>query len=339
MRSLLVQGKGWFALGNWSQAQESFTAALAWARERNDSLSQGACLYQLGLIVVNQGEIPPALEWLFQARERQSACGDRDGEAQTLCAIGSLYGAAGRYREAGETLAEALALARELKNLRIELGALGSAATLLSTNGDMLQARARYEEVIALAEANGIEALLSPAHNALCAVLAELGEIEKALEHGFVSLRYADERQNLRSRAEIRKTLGAVYRKGGRLAEAERWLHEALSVAEGEPLVEIWTACFHELGRVVQLQGNDSLARHYFEAALQQAIDEGNADDQATQHRALADVCESQGDLPSAIRHLRALIQAEDAVRRQSARTEFMASMARLEWEKSQKEA
>ena len=338
LRSLLIQGRSWYKLGRCDEAKENFTAALPWARQRDDPLSTGTSLYFLGLIALRDGEIPSALEWLFQARECQSASGDRHGEANTLCSIGAAYGTAGRYREAGEVFAEAIPLARLLEDRSAELSALGGAATLLESSGDLVQARTRYEEILALAIAHRLDAFVPQANSSLCRLLSELGETEKALGYGRESLRFAERRGNIFQRIGARKALALVFRKRGELEEAERCLHEAMTLAAGEQFVGTWTICLHELGRIAALRHDALLARSYFEAALQQATDEGSVSDQALQHRALADLCEQEGDLPAAIRHLRALVQAEEVVQRQSARGEFMAAMARLEWEKSQKE-
>jgi tetratricopeptide (TPR) repeat protein len=338
LRSLFVQAQSWYRVGSWDEAYESYTAALQWARHLDSTKSQGDCLHGLGLVAMCRREIPSALEWLFQALESRLACGDLRGEGLTRSAIGSAYGAVGRYREASEAVTAALQISRGCGDVHGELNALGNAAMLLEASDDLLLARTRYAEVLELAQKLEIPAYVSQTHAALCRILGRLGELDDALSHGQEALRQAELLGRLQQRVVARQALGEIHRERGEIDRAEERFHEALTLAQGERLPQAWTNCLHELGRIALLRRETALARQYFEAALQQAIDEGSVADQATQHRALADLCESEGDLPNAIKHLRALVQAEDIVQRQSARAEFLASMARLEWEKSQSE-
>ncbi len=336
--SLVIQGRAWFRQSRWEEARESFLAVLSWARHLGDPRLEWEALHLLGQTASRQQEIPTALEWLFRALETLSPLQDPSGESEVRSTIGATYGLAGRYREAGEELQEALRLARASGRDATILPALGNTAKLLEVSGNLTLARSRYEETLELARRCNHQVFVAQTHSSLCRVLSLLGEFDRAQEHGERAITTADSLNHPHQRVLARRALGDAYAELGALEEAERWLMAGLELAEGEAMRTEWAELLHALGRVSARQGELSLAKQYHEAALTQAVENGSVADQAREHRMLAELCENEGDLPGAIHHLKAQIQAEEFVQRQAAQGEFLAAMARLEWEKSQTE-
>jgi tetratricopeptide (TPR) repeat protein len=334
-QSLLIQARAAFRQSAWEETRENYLTALAWAQHRSDAMLEWECLHGLGLTALRQREIPIALERLFQALEVLEPLGNPAGEAEVHSAIGSGYGMAGRYREATDELREALRLAQQVGEPRILLPTLGNVATLMEVSGNLALARTRYEETLTLARQCQHVIYVAQTHASLCRVLSRLGEYTQALEHGREAVTQADTLGNLNQRVLARRSLGEAFAEYGMLEEAEHWLMEGLELAEGERVVGEWTELLRSLGKLSARQGEWLLARQYHEAALHQAVQHGNVADQAQEHRILADLCEREGDLRGAIRHLKSQIQAEEFVRREAATGEFLAAMARLDWERS----
>jgi tetratricopeptide (TPR) repeat protein len=340
VRSLLLQGECWYHQALWDEARQSFLTALAWARHRSDATLEADCLHHLGQIALQEREIPTALEWFFRALETLGSDSDHPRlEILIHSGIGSAYGTAGRYQEAGEALAEALQVAQRANQDSLVLSVLGNSAMLLEASGNLTLARTRYEETLEQAIRQNHAVYVAQTQTALCRILTGLGQLGPAREHGQKALALADATGSPRQRILARRALGEVSMEQGFLDEAEQWLMEALELAEGERLRADWSALLHALGRLSLKQDEPILALQYHEAALTQAIEDGSAADQVREHRALAALCEKAGDLSAAIRHLKAQILAEEFVQREAAGSAFLAAMARLEWEKSRTEA
>ncbi len=138
-------------------------------------------IYNVGILLVNRGEIAEAIEWVKRAEVAYRELGSRHNLVQALSALAAMYGMIGESAREIDAGAEALDISRKL-------GAKGTAlaSTLINhtvvvgNSGDLATAQAFADEAIEAAGNGNDDRVLSTAHVNLGWVSEELGDLEAA---------------------------------------------------------------------------------------------------------------------------------------------------------------
>ena len=115
-----------FRLGEYRQAIDLYTQALAIARDIGDRQSEGDALGNLGLCHFRLGEYRQAIDLYTQALAIARDIGDRQGEGAALGNLGLCHSSLGEYRQAIDLHTQALAIARDIGDRQGEGTALGN---------------------------------------------------------------------------------------------------------------------------------------------------------------------------------------------------------------------
>jgi tetratricopeptide (TPR) repeat protein len=99
---------------------ECYERSLAISRQIKDREGVAICLYQQGIILLDQGAHEEALKSLEEALAMSQAMGDLWGEALAKEVIGEVHGQMGDFTRALEYLNEALVMAQELGHKAFE---------------------------------------------------------------------------------------------------------------------------------------------------------------------------------------------------------------------------
>jgi CHAT domain-containing protein/Tfp pilus assembly protein PilF len=264
-------GRGWRGLGDPQRAERSYRAALAVARGSGDDESAATALGNLAILFDTLGETERALEHFRRARAEWRRLGRADREAAVLRELAGLYTRIGRTEEATDLLQQALAilpdgrprdrfhllaaqgwneliaghperalppldealeLARELRDPRLEAAALDRRASALHGLGRASEAREGYEQALRRVRAAG--AVLDEGHT-----LLNLGQL--ALDAGDLdeaTTRFRDGLARLAAGGDVHGTVAArvalaeIDRRRGQLAGAQARLEEAIGEIE-----------------------------------------------------------------------------------------------------------
>ncbi len=130
-----TQGEYFRQEGNYNEAIDSFTKALAFARENNDQREEIESLIKLGLLHWNKGELQDSLNFYKDAAAFAEKAGfiEKKEEAEICIRIHDLYKAGKDYRDnpsqaelqkSLDSFEEAIALAREIESREHELKCL-----------------------------------------------------------------------------------------------------------------------------------------------------------------------------------------------------------------------
>ena len=103
-----------YHLGDYRQAIDLYTQALAIARDIGDRQGEGAALGNLGLCHFSLGDYRQAIDLHTQALAIARDIGDRQGEGAALGNLGLCHSSLGDYRQAIDLHTQALAIARDI---------------------------------------------------------------------------------------------------------------------------------------------------------------------------------------------------------------------------------
>ena len=123
------------SLGEYRQAIDLLTQALAIAREIGDRRGEGVRLGNLGLCHHYLGEYRQAIDLHTQALAIAREIGDRGGEGDALGNLGVCHQHLGEYRQAIDLLTQALAIVREIGYREGEVERAGLPGALPSASG------------------------------------------------------------------------------------------------------------------------------------------------------------------------------------------------------------
>jgi tetratricopeptide (TPR) repeat protein len=143
------------SLGDYRQAIDLYTQALAIAREIGDRQGEGADLTGLGSCHLSLGDYRQAIDLYTQALAIDREIGDRQGEGVDLGNLGSCQRSLGDYRRAIDLHTQALAIAREIGDRRGEGADLGSLGSCHHSLGDYRWAIDLYTQALAIAREIG----------------------------------------------------------------------------------------------------------------------------------------------------------------------------------------
>ena len=138
-------------LGDYRQAIDLYTQALAIARETGDRHGEGAVLGNLGLCHVSLGDYRQAIDLLTQALAIARDIGDRHGEGVQLGNLGLCHRHLGDYRQAIDLLTQALAIARDIGDRHGEGRRIGRLGLCHRDLGDYRQAIDLHTQALAIA--------------------------------------------------------------------------------------------------------------------------------------------------------------------------------------------
>ncbi|MGY1665616.1 tetratricopeptide repeat protein [Geodermatophilus sp. SYSU D00696] len=138
------------AVGHYRQAIDLSTQALAIAREIGDRLSEGSMLGNLGNAHFMLDDYRQAIDLYTQALTIAREIDDPSGEIFTLRGLGSIHSAVGHYRQAIDLYTQALAIAREIGDRSSEGGMLGNLGNAHFMLDDYRQAIDLYTQALTI---------------------------------------------------------------------------------------------------------------------------------------------------------------------------------------------
>ena len=177
------------------------------------------------------GRMEETAAWLGQALTLAREVRDRRLEGSVLGYFGHIYREQGRMDDAREHLTAALSIAREVGDRPAEGPLLGSLGNLHLEQGRIEEARAHYEANLAIAREVGNRSVEGMMLGNLGNLYHEQGRTEEARAHYEANLAIAREVGNRRSEGIALGNLGNQLSEAGRIEEARAPCEAALAIA------------------------------------------------------------------------------------------------------------
>jgi tetratricopeptide (TPR) repeat protein len=250
------------------RSERAATRAAANAQARGDRLLLAHALVAQGDAVSLQGRFAEAIALFERAGHELSAAGDRASFAETLYWIGDTDYKLGDDDGALSHDREAVAIYREVGDVRRIADALGGIASVLRRKGDFAGARKMREEALAYIHQSGLKRAEGTATMNLANVVLQQGDLAAAVKL------YRDARALLHdagargAEAVALANLGNALGRLGDLGEAVEALEQAVAQFQdvGERADEVWARLplaysLCDLGRNEDAQKQATLAR------------------------------------------------------------------------------
>ena len=212
-----------------TQEQDNFRRALAWAQEEGHADVQFALIGRSWLYWWDRGNTGEGLRWVDAALSRSD--GERTREVADVLAAGAMFAARAGNQERLKAYAdESLAIARERGDRRGELWPLNFLGMWEGERSNHAEAERHYEEAISLAGEMGDRELVSISMINLGVTLEEQGDIDRAASLFDESRRISRELGALEDSALATLNLAECHRVQGRVDEAAAAASEGLSL-------------------------------------------------------------------------------------------------------------
>ena len=168
-------------LGDYRQAIDLLTQALATARDTGNRQGEGGALNSLGFCRIHLGDYRQAIDLLTQALATARDTGNRYSEAIALADLGICHYSLGDYQQATGLLTQALATARDTGNRYSEATALAYLGRAQLAAGDKRQAAALLGQAVSITDTTGDTESAVPARSGLARAHLQLGDPAAAL--------------------------------------------------------------------------------------------------------------------------------------------------------------
>jgi tetratricopeptide (TPR) repeat protein len=175
-------GSCWFDLGDYQQAIDLHTQALAISREIGDRLGEGIDLGNLGSCWSDLGDYQQAMDLHSQALAISREIGDRETESTGLGDLGNCYERLGDYQQAIDLHTQALAISQETGDREAESSDLGNLGLCWFDLGDYQQAMDLYTQALAISREIGDRLGESVDLGNLGSCWSDLGDYQRAID-------------------------------------------------------------------------------------------------------------------------------------------------------------
>lgn len=265
-------------IGEYSQAEQAFAAALSLAEEWGDALAVAECYYHMGRILNMQGAHPQALDWLGQAETAFKGLDAPLWLARTYEQLGNINTRQGQHAEAELFLNCALEIVESLGEKRLKARLLSVGGTLSFFQGDYEASLAKEGQALALLQALDDKQGIANVLGNLGVGYSIQGFPQKARRFYEESLELAQAIGDKQRVISGLANLGLLAHEAGDLAEARMFQEQGLALVRqvgnkyGECIMLI------NLGNLAVEQGDGPAARAAYVAsvALSQEINDQN---------------------------------------------------------------
>lgn len=255
-------------LGQWSEAETEYHAALSLSKQLIDETSTAYCQRALGTLFRMRGDYASAQIWLAQAQDTFTSSDDRAGLAFTLIELGILSQRQGDYPVARQMLEDALTLAQGLTDQAITAKALNYLGIIAYNEGDNENALALSGQSLALKRQTDDKRGIAASLNLLGIITWSKADYTAARtfhEEGLALFREMGDKWGISSSLN---NLGLVFLDQGDVATAQALSEESLTLFR--ELGDKWgiTLAVINLGNLLIEQGDPDAQARYAEGLL-----------------------------------------------------------------------
>lgn len=257
--------------GNFEKALVTLRRLLAKARREDDEIMIPIVLSNLGHLYLDLKRPKEALRALEEGLSiaRAEGYGPDELEAAILNGLGNVHRNLGNNETAHQHYAQALAMARELKDTKVEsqiLFNLGSYYSDINRPWDALAAFERYFAILQTTDnlPEKLEALEIINH-----LYRETGQVEKEFESLQQMLSIAQKTKNRFREGVVLLNLGIYCQNRLRLQEAVEYYHRALANSRQPPNPALESSSLSHLGGAYLELDLDEEALNHYEQALE----------------------------------------------------------------------
>lgn len=245
------------------------------------------------------------INWLETGAAAAAFVGEQKLQGFHLNNLGEAHYFAGRPQLAREFYLKALAINRELDDLRNAAQALGNLGVVSSGLGENEAAKNYFEEAVSIFEKTGDLRGSAAVYGDLGNIHKKEGNVEMALIHYRKKLEISYEIEDHRSTAQGLSSIGSVYRQIGNYEEARGYYEESLKIARRIGDRRLQGNALGGIGRLNRDLRKLDLALECFHQQLQLSIEVEYKRGQAAAYWNIGLTFHESGKCPEAVAHAR----------------------------------
>lgn len=223
-QAINMVGDNYYDLGEFDEAYDYFTEAFRLARRINDSLPMTIALHNVGRVFKVLGQHQTAMEHLKLSQKISDEIGDELGMPYNLDEMGDIYLRMGKTDSALVYLKRSLSYSRKLSDEILEPRTIDKIATAYVLKGDFETALSYYDTAFMRNQVT---------KNELGIAYVQLGK-------------------------------GQIYLKQKKFSEAEKFIEEALTIANQLNAKTLALRCYFQLAELSEKKGDYQKALLYF---------------------------------------------------------------------------
>ena len=229
---------------------------------------KGAFLGNIGVVYDNLGQYEKALEYYEQALAISRQIEDLKGEGGNLSNIGVVYANLGQYEKALEYYEQALAIHWQIKDLNGQGSDLNNIGHVYKSFAQYEKALEHYEQALAIFRK--IKNVKGEGHNLnnIGTVYGDLGQYEKALEYLEQALAIHRKNKDLHGEGNDLNIIGNMYAYIGQHKKVLEYYEQALAISRKIEDVKSEGYNLINIGTVYGDLGQNEKALEYYEQAL-----------------------------------------------------------------------
>jgi tetratricopeptide (TPR) repeat protein len=225
-------GRVWRQKGNLDLALEYLERGLDMFRQSNDLRGVATSLDDIGQSYWILGRYVEALDRSAKGLEMRRQLGDPRSIAASLSNIGNIEKSRGLFDEAESCYREAMQLRRSAGDRYGYITSLLNLGELAFERGDLEQARDSWEDALSEAESIGALPLQMILLNKIGEAAISMGKLPDARQHIEGAMTLATEIEDQRAYIDILLNLATIDLKEGNTAQASKYAHDCLELAE-----------------------------------------------------------------------------------------------------------
>lgn len=249
-------------------ASGAYQEALKLWRLLGDREKEAMTLNALGSLASRLREYPQSLEYFNQTLAVRRALNDRKREASALFNIGRTYQEMGQNQQAVEAFRQALPLRREAGDQKGEAAVLTEIGAVQSASGEQDEALKTFEQALAAWQKAGDQEKQAEIYLREGRVYEALKNVPKALEAYGEALKLDRAAKDQLSEANVLLDLGDVNRSSGNTKQAIEYFQQALSVWRSLNQKGGEASTLNFLGGAYNTLGEKQLALEHYNQAL-----------------------------------------------------------------------
>jgi two-component system sensor histidine kinase/response regulator len=226
--------------------------ALALANEINYEKGKGDALNRFGNYYHSVSEFDKALDYFLQALQIREKINDSIGISSSYSNVALIYYAFNDLDKTIEYTERALQITEEINDKQAEATACNNLSVFWMEKGNFEKSKQYALRALDLYKAVGLKRGMGDAMNNLGDLYVELKDYSSAIIYHMRSLAIYEEVNDPSRIANSKMNIGQLYYKRGRLAEARKWLTDALQASKGIPSKETikniyeWNSIYYE---------------------------------------------------------------------------------------------
>ncbi|NEO52670.1 MAG: CHAT domain-containing protein [Okeania sp. SIO3B5] len=235
------------------------------------SNSQAEKLEQLLFLArqqTRQYQSQEAVETLKQALAIARKIKNREKEADANLGLGINYRRIGNPQEALKFYNEALMIFRELVNRSGEVAALNGIGDIYRNIGQLQKALGYYQQALPITKEVGARTREIDALSGIGEIHRNIGQTQNALEYFQQALSITKEVGDRSGEADSLNSIGVVYRNIGQPQKALEYYQQALRIKREVRDISGFAAILHNIGAVYYSISQRGMALEYYQKAL-----------------------------------------------------------------------